>query len=206
MDIKKAKALMGDLKSLETSSGGRLKEGTAIVLINKVENFMTRDKKQMIRVKTTVLKPLTGVGGKRPEEDGYEGHVKGDSADYVFGYGDYLARDLGDLVCAATGLEKTAVKEISGAELLELLASVVTEEGEAKPGAFDNTAIIELKGRASSPKKDDTKPGKLQLPFINGYPLRNVKPSEIADSLTEKDVERYFGSTEAFMKLVENEG
>jgi hypothetical protein len=205
MDIQKARALMGDLKSLETSSGGRLKEGTAIVLINKIENFMTRDKKQMLRVKTTVLQPLTGVGGKRPDEAGYEGHVKGEAADYVFGYGDYLARDLGDLVCAAMGMDKAAVKELEGTDLLELLASVVTEEGEKKPGAFDNTAIIELKGKVSSPKKDAANPGKLQTPFINGYPIRNVKPSEIAESLTEKDMERYFGSTEAFMKLVEGE-
>jgi len=194
--------LAGNLKSLDLGTRNNIKAGSVLALLNSFEMTEARDTRKYFKANFTVLVPLADGRGRVVGSEGYQGHVKGDTFSTCFFLGDRFQRDISPFLCAVLDISRDDAKSMTAEAIQEAALALLKADGQQ--GAADNQIIIEVKGIESNPVEDKKKPGTLKT-YINERYVRNVKPSEIADSLTEKDVERYFGSTEAFMKLVEAE-
>lgn len=204
MDINRAKQLFGDMGKLEMPSGNYIKEGTYQVLINKVEEALSRKKAQFIKATATVLVPISDGRGRKPKDPEYDGHYKGEEIGLAFFFGDRFNRDFSPFIVACMGLNAAEAKAMKEDDLMEVLAEVVRAEGQTDPGLFDGNVVIEMRGVRSNPVPDKKDPTKLKT-FVNERYDKKVPLADIADKLDEEDMARYFGSFENFVALMEAE-
>ena len=205
MNIEQARELLKGLNKLEVSTRNDPKVGKYQEIIQSVELATSRKFVPYLSVKATVLVPVADESGKAPGQDGYAGHIKGDSISFAFFFGDRFARDFSPFLCAALGFDATEAEKLSGEEVQELATSVLKCEGQPV-GVLDGTSVIEMRGVRSDPVKDK-KTDELRT-YINLRFDRHVPLASLAEHLDEKDIEKFFGSEERFMELVaaEEEG
>lgn len=209
MDINRARQLAGDMKKLETGSSARLKPGVITVLFNKVEEFIKRDTKApMLRAAATVIIPKEDEFGRGPQDTDYEGHYKGEEVSWVYSFNDYFNKEFGPFLIAGLGLSSGDASAMGEDEILETFASVVRENGSADRGIFDGCVALELTIRRGAAKKevvDGKETGKMRPGFVSIRQYRNVPLSDLAESLSDEDIVRYFGSVDAYAELIAND-
>lgn len=203
MDINKARKMLEGLNKLETGNRNDVKPGTFQCLINEVSMQETRDFRPYIRAKATVLVPIMDGKGVKPETEGYAGHYKGEEISFCFFFGDRFQKDFSPFLCAALDISPEAAKEVSGEELREMALAVIKCDDQPS-GILDNKVVIEMRGVESAPVEDSKNPGQLKI-YINERFDKNVKLSSLVEKLDEQDMERYFGSVEAFTELMAEE-
>jgi len=201
MNIEQARELLKGMNKLEVSTRNDPKVGKYQVLINTVELATSRKFVPYISANATVLVPVADGAGKVPGDDGYAGHLKGDTISFAFFFGDRFNRDFSPFLCAALDFDASEAAKLSGDEVQELAMSVLKCEGQPV-GVLDGTTVIEMRGVESPPTKN--KAGELKT-YINLRFDRHVALSSLAEHLDEKDIEKFFGSEDRFMELVAEE-
>ncbi len=204
--LEEARRLMEkNLKGLGSDRKNRIKTGKYIVLFNSLTMEEQRDTKKYFCPTFTILKPLCDGNNQDPSHPTYAGHHKGDVGSSRFNLGDTFGRFFGPFVCALMDIDPEEAKKLDHYECVEVAMSLLSDPSSGTEGAYNNRSIVEIKGVESAPYPDTKNPGKTKT-SVNVFYNRNVKPSEIADSLSEKDIVRYFGSLENFAALVAAEG
>jgi len=198
MNADQARELLKGMNKLEVSTRNDPKVGKYQVLINSVELATSRKFVPYISASATVLVPVADGSGKVPGDDGYTGHLKGDTVSFAFFFGDRFNRDFSPFLCAALDFDATAAAGLSGEEVQELAMSVLKCEDQPV-GVLDGTTVIEMRGVESAPTKN--KAGELKI-YINLRFDRHVSLSSLAEHLDEKDIEKFFNSEDRFMELV----
>ena len=201
MNIEQARELLKGMNKLEVRNRNDPKVGKYQVLINSVELATSRKFVPYISAKATVLVPVADAAGKVPGDDGYAGHLKGDTISFAFFFGDRFNRDFSPFLCAALDFDASEAANLSGDEVQELAMSVLKCEGQPV-GVLDGTTVIEMRGVESAPTKN--KNGELKT-YINLRFDRHVSLASLADHLDEEDIEKFFGSEDQFTELVADE-
>lgn len=198
MNIEQARELLKGMNKLEVNNRNDPKVGKYQVLINTVELATSRKFVPYISASATVLVPVADGAGKVPGQDGYAGHLKGDSISFCFFFGDRFNRDFSPFLCAALNFDASEAAKLTAGEVQELATSILKCEGQPV-GVLDGTTVIEMRGVESVPTKN--KAGELKT-FINLRFDRHVPLATLAEHLNEKDIAKFFGSEERFMELV----
>ena len=198
MNIEQARELLKGMNKLEVNKRNDPKVGKYQVLINSVELATSRKFVPYITASATILVPVADGAGKVPGDDGYMGHLKGDTISFAFFFGDRFNRDFSPFLCAALDFDASEAAKLSGDEVQELAMSVLKCEGQPV-GVLDGTTVIEMRGVESAPTKN--KEGELKT-YINLRFDRHVSLASLAEHLDEKGIEKFFGSEDRFMELV----
>ena len=198
MNIEQARELLKGMNKLEVNKRNDPKVGKYQVLINSVELATSRKFVPYITASATILVPVADGAGKVPGDDGYMGHLKGDTISFAFFFGDRFNRDFSPFLCAALDFDASEAAKLSGDEVQELAMSVLKCEGQPV-GVLDGTTVIEMRGVESAPTKN--KEGELKT-YINLRFDRHVSLASLAEHLDENDIEKFFGSEDRFMELV----
>ncbi len=201
--LEEARKMLETLKTLETGGRNDMKEGSVIALLNKFTQEKSRAFVPYFKADWTVLFPITDGNGRAVGSEAYAGHLKGDTFSTCFFLGDRFARDMGPFLCAVLNISREEAGKMTAAEIQEAAVMMLDIE-EEQTGAVSGQVLVELKAVRSAPYVDKKNPEKMKT-TINVRYVRNVKPSEVAGTLSEKDMDRYFGSAEVFTALLENE-
>lgn len=208
MNLNEARELMAGYKKIETNSRNDQKAGRCIQLVDRVELLKTDEFKPFVKVSTTVLVPIYDEFGKTPGEEGYQGHFKGDRADFVFFYNRTFARFFSPFLCAALDMDDDAAKGMSEEEVQDIALSLMQCDGQPA-GILDGAVVLEVTAKRSAPYADKKSkvPGALTT-SINTNWFKHVPVASLAEHLDEKDIEKFFGSEARFTELVaaEEEG
>ena len=201
MDTTRAKALLGGLTKIETGGRNDIKPGTVQVLISQVAMEESRDFKPYIRSKATVLVPIMDGKGRKPWDEEYNGHFKGEEISFCFFFGDRFQKDFSRFLCAALDISPEDAKGVTGDELQQMALSIIKLDDQPS-GTLDGNTVIEMRGVESAPVEDKKNPGKLKT-YTNERYDKHVPLEDLMDSLDEQDIARYFGSMEHFAALCE---
>ena len=203
MDINRARQLAGDMKKLENGFASRLKPGVYTVLFGKIEEATVRaTKAPMLRATATVIVPQEDEFNRKADEDGYEGHFKGEEISWTYFFGDYFNTEFGPFLIAGLGLSPSEAADMDSDTIMATFADVVRDSGSNERGILDGTAALELTVRRGAPKKNE-ETGEMKPGFVSIKQYRHVPIAELADKLSEDDLVRYFGSMENFLALAE---
>ena len=209
------------------------KLGRAWYLLNKTDVFTDKNQVQHIRRLFTCVLPLRDSHGREPGMDNYDGEMKGSQVSSVIFGGLYFDRDMKKFVLTGMGFRPEDEDELIAGTIADLKASdpsfkPAPDETEAdaawgiicaqvcglngEAGAFDNNTVFELdtieRVKNTGKYVKDSSGNLVEEVSVRSYTnlVRKVSLSEVAESVEQKDIAKYFGSLERFNELLGMEG
>lgn len=211
MDINRARQLIDGMGKLDTGYAARLKPGVNIVLFRKVEEAEVRaTKAPMLRAAATVIVPVIDKHNKRPDEEDYCGHYKGEEVGWIYRFGDRFNQDFSPFLICGMSYTPAEAAGMTQDDIDAAFAAVVRgKDAHDERGIFDDTLVMEITAMESNPvvdKRETAKRGtEVLTTFVNIKGYRKIPLSDLVDKLDEDDMARYFGSFENFVALMEAE-
>lgn len=204
--------------------------GRAWYLLNKTSLENSRKGNLFIKRILTCVHPVCDVSGREAGMDNYTGELKGTAVSSCIFQGDYFHKEMKEFILKAMGRNPADEEELVAEIVADLKANdpnfkPSADETEADAawsaicalvcgvgadvGCLDGSTVLELETKekvSNSDKfvKDPTTGQFVQevKVFTNTYLKRRVPLAEIADSVDQKDIARYFGSIERFNELL----